>query len=212
MKFSSIFAAFLLLASSGQSQHLVKDYRRIADKSISKYIDSAVASKVKCETFTAENTNSRTSETYLYNENKNKILGYNRITFYYILFYSPLNVDIRFYITVSYHHHLIDDSSIIKCLPECVRNPHFCPFISSDSAKSISIKNSIQYPHDLNCELQRNRNDNEFYWIITGRPTLENPKVYPNAHARTSITSSQRRIINAKTGHLISMRQFSQDW
>lgn len=201
------------MSIQGLTQNLVKDYKLIADKSLIKYFDSSVAAKVLCNRFTVVSLDKQSGGRYFYNENKNKRLPFSIITFAYSIFDKALNDDLYFYVSVDKNKHVVNDS-ILKKLPSCIRNARNCDFISSDSAKQIAIADSIKYADDLSSQLERNKYDQAYYWIITGHQPSERLKASKpslNVHAET-ISTSQRRIINAQTGHIISYEQFEYDW
>lgn len=200
------------LTYQGMTQNLIRDYKRIADKSLLKYFDNKVASQVKCDRFTISDNDG--SSRFIYNENKNKRMVFKTITFRYSIFDKVLNDDIHFYISVNKSHQVTDDSSLFKSVPTCIRTFQICNFISSDSAKNISIADSIKFPNNLSSQLERNKFDKEYYWIITGHKPSDMPKTNKpslNLYAE-GVSSSQRRIVNAKTGQIFSDRQFEYDW
>ena len=205
---------FFGLTFQGMSQNLVKDYKKVADKSLLEYFDTTVLSKVKCNRFSTLSLDKQGSNTYFYNENRNQRLSFSAITFDYTLFDYALNDFIYFYISVDRKFQVFRDSSIIKKVPLCIRASQPCAFISSDSAKRISIADSIQYADRLSSQLERNKFDKEYYWIITGhkpsgRPKSNKPSL--SLYAET-ISTSKRRIINAQTGQLLNYEQFDYDW
>ena len=200
------------LSLRGLTQKLIKDYKLIADKSLFKFLDTNVISKVQCDRFTI--TDSDGSGRYFYEENKNKRIAFSRITFGFSLFDSILNSDIYFYVSVNQNYQVINDSSIIKKIPLCIRRGQSCNFIPSDSAKRIAIKDSIKYVNDLSFQLERNKFDKEYYWIITGHRPSDRPKSNKpslNVYVET-ISTDQRRIINAQTGLIVTYKQFDYDW
>ena len=202
------------LTYQGLSQNLVKDYKKVADNSLIKYLDSNIISKVKCDRFGTLSLDKQSSGRHFYTVNKYKRLLFSTITFNYKLFDNTLNDDLYFYITVDKNLKVIRDSSIIKNVPLCIRTSQTCNFISSDSAKRISIEDSIKYADDLSSQLERNKFDKEYYWIITGHRPSDRPKDNKpslNVYAEV-ISSNQRRIVNARTGHIINNRQFDYDW
>lgn len=200
------------LTFQGLTQKLIKDYKRIADKSLLKYFDTNVVSKVQCDRFNV--TENDGSSRYFYNENKYKKIDFTIITFKYSLFDTALNDDIYFYVSVNKNYQVIHDSSILKKIPLCIRTHQSCNFISSDSAKRIAITDSIKYVNHLSSQLEINKLDNAYYWIITGHRPSDRPKNNKptlNRYAET-ISPDQRRIINALTGQTISNKQFEYDW
>lgn len=125
-----------------------------------------------------------------------------------------LNDDIYFYVSVNKSHQVIIDSSIFKRIPLCIRTSQSCNFISSDSAKQIAVTDSIKFANDLSYQLERNKVDKEYYWIITGHRPSDRPKTNKsslNRYAET-ISTDQRRIINAQTGLIIPYEEFDYDW
>ena len=99
-------------------------------------------------------------------------------------------------------------------MPLCIRTSQTCNFISADSAKQLSIIDSIKYSDDLSSQLERNKLDKEYYWIITGHKSSGRPKSNkPSLNVYSeSISTDQRKIINAQTGHIINYKQFEYDW
>ena len=200
------------LAIQGISQNLIKDYKKIADKSLINHFDTITLSQVECDRFTISDNDG--SGRFFYETNKNKRIAFETITFLYSLFDKALNNDIYFYITINRQFKIIRDSSIVKNVPLCIRISQPCNFISSDSAKQISIADSIKYAAHLSSQLERNQFDKEFYWIIRGHAPAGRPKTNKpdlNLYAE-SISISQQRIINARTGQIISYKQFDYDW
>lgn len=194
------------------SQNLIRDYKKFADKSLLQYFDATVLSKIKCDRFTTYDKYG--SDRFIYNENKNKRLPFSSISFTYSLFDKVLNDDIYFYISVNKSHQVIIDSSIFKRIPLCIRTSQSCNFISSDSAKQIAVTDSIKFANDLSYQLERNKVDKEYYWIITGHRPSDRPKTNKsslNRYAET-ISTDQRRIINAQTGLIIPYEEFDYDW
>lgn len=202
------------LTYQGLSQSLVKDYKKVADKSLFKYLDTSIISKVKCDRFGTLSLDKQSSGRYFYGVSKYKRLLFSTITFNYTLFDNRLNDDLYFYVTVDKNLKVIRDSSIVKNIPLCIRTSQTCNLISADSAKQISIVDSIKYADDLSSQLERNKFDKEYYWVITGHRPSDRPKSNKpslNVYAE-SISTNQRRIINAKTGHIINYTQFDYDW
>jgi hypothetical protein len=208
------FIFSLGLTFQALSQGLIRDYKKVADKSLFKYLDSIIVSKVKCDRFVTLSLDKQSSGRYFYEVNKNKKLFFSTITFNYKLFDNALNDDLYFYITVDKNLKIIRDSSIVKNIPLCIRITQDCKFISADSAKKISITDSIRYTDDLSSQLERNKFDKKYYWIITGHKSSDRPKSTKpslNLYAE-SISTDQRRIINAQTGQIINYKQFDYDW
>jgi hypothetical protein len=208
------FIFLLALPFQGASQNLVKDYKKVADKSLLKYLDTSIILKVKCDRFGTLSLDERSSGRHFYNADKNKRLLFSTITFNYKLFDNSLNDDLYFYITVDKNLKVIRDSSIVKNVPLCIRVSQSCSFISADSAKQIAIIDLIKYADDLSSQLERNKFDKEYYWIITGHKPSNRPKTTKpslNVYAE-SISTDQRRIINARTGQIINYKQFDYDW
>jgi hypothetical protein len=200
------------LTYSGLSQNLVKDYKKVADKSLFKYLDTSIISNVKCDRFSTSDKYG--SNRYFYEVNKYKRLLFSTITFDYRLFNKQLNNDLYFYISVDKNHKVIWDSSIVKNVSDCIRTSQTCTFISADSAKRISIADSIEYSNDLSSQLERNKFDKVYYWIITGHKPSDRPKSKKpslSLYAET-VSPAQTRIINAETGHIINYKQFDYDW
>lgn len=214
MKALVLFTIIFILTFKGRTQNLVKDYKRVADKSLLSYFDTIVVSKIRCDRFVAVSIDKNGSSRYFYNENKNKKLSFSTITFTYSLFDKVLNSDIIFYVSVDKNYKIIQDSSIHKKVPLCIRTIQTCNFISSDKAKQIAIIDSIRYADNLSYQLEKNKFDKDYYWIITGRkpskrPTANKSSIRLNAE---TISITQRRIINAQTGQIISYKQFEYDW
>jgi hypothetical protein len=209
-----LFTITFGLTVRGAAQNLVKDYKRVADKSLLFYFDTIIVSKIQCDRFMAVSLDKRGSSRYFYNENKNKKLSFSIITFTYSLFDKVLNDDIEFYVSVDKKFKIIRDSSILKKVPTCIRIIQPCNFISSDNAKQIAITDSIMYADNLSCQLEINKFDKDYYWIITGhKPSKKSTtnKSSIRLYAET-ISMDQRRIIHAQTGQIISSKKFDYNW
>jgi hypothetical protein len=201
----------LAMTLNGSTQNLVRDYKRTADEVLVKYFDKAILPRIKCDIFSESDQEG--TERSFYKENSNKALSLSTITFDYYLFDSTLNDDIRFYVTLDKNHRVSWDSSIIKRVPACVRDNQPCYFISADSAKKIAIVDAIPFPTNINYQLERNKQDGEFYWVVTGRKANKTKtNASPLTRSASSISATQERFIHAQTGAIISSKQFSFDW
>ena len=204
----------IVLSSSTKPQKLISDYKKVADKSLLNYFNVAVIPKIKCNSFGTISQDKQTANSYFYSENRSKILSFSVINFSYTLFDTALNYNIDFVISVDKNFRIAHDSSILKSVPVCILTFQNCALISTDSAKQISISDSIKFNNDLTSQLEKNKLDKEYYWIITGHKPSDRPKKNkPSLELHSEfISSDQRRIINAKTGQIITSKEFDLDW
>ena len=193
---------------NGYSQQSVITYKKVADKSIYKYFDSSLQNKLKCEVFKTDRNN------YIYEENKTKKLFFSYIRFEYSYFVNNLNCSLSFYVIVDKNKVNVQDSSILKNIPICIRTKSNCNFINSDSAIKIAINDCIQYPSTLSFELRRNKKDGEFYWVITGHKYSRAPETHKHRFYlyTEGISTSQQRIIDSKNGKIINWQDFAYDF
>jgi hypothetical protein len=149
-----------------------------------------------------------------YTDNKDRRVKFKTLFFQYYLHSAVLKDELQFYVGIYSNNTVIQDSSIIKGIPECIRRNWTCNFLNSEDAKRIAIRDSIKYPDNLSCELERNKIDKEYYWVITGhkKEKLDPVKSKVPILRASLVTSSMTRIIHATTGVIVKEDQFDYDW
>ena len=96
----------------------------------------------------------------------------------------------------------------LKSIPQCIKQNEDCNFITRDSAIKTALKDSILYPANLFSTFWKRSHQNDYYWIITGRPIA----FQSNLHRRsaTKLPTRSRKYINALTGRLISWQDYQK--
>ena len=195
-----------------QSQKPVSFYKATADSSLKNFFDSRVMKNISCTYFDIHDDDG--SSEYYFNDNKNKKFHFKTIVFEYALYSSELKYNFRFFVEIDIKNKVAWDSSITRRVPECIRKMRPCNFINSEESRKIAINDSIEHPDNLGFQLERNKLDKEYYWMIIGH---EKENYYPansKVRIRTSSVGTPRnhRFINAKTGKIVNWNEFKLDW
>ncbi|MBL7741183.1 MAG: hypothetical protein JNK14_18315 [Chitinophagaceae bacterium] len=197
------------LICSGQMK--IKDYRAMADMAIKKYFSDSGFKEIQCITYLAQEIDTVGLTQGYYEEDKEKIINPSLISVLYFINSKELNYDFEFIVTIDSSLKVFIRSERIEGIPLCVREKKICHFISTNKAKSISIKDAIDHPDNLMVELVRPANSSEFFWVVSGQDKrnvnyntdpVENWPLLPKQKNNT-------RYINAVTAKIVSYEDYS---
>ncbi len=210
---TKICITFLLatLTLTSICQQRIIDYKNVVDIGLEKYFDISLIKQMKFEvaSFIALDSN-EVFYTRHYVPEKNDKERFLKITFTYSYFAKAINHWLDFDISISKDKKQIYNLQTIEEIPICLRTNIECGYIKKDSAVKIAISDSIMYPNNLTITFIKPIRKNEYYWYITGRPKEIAQKNKRRTTAR-KISPNQRKIINAKTGNIISWQEYNKE-
>ena len=195
--------------SSAFGQVDVTNYKIIADKFLESKFNKIFKGKYKLKSFYSTTP----EEGYWHFETdqlkSNTIDSFVSITFQYSFFSKRLNTQLDFDVTIN-KDSTIDNTIDLSCyIPDCVLRDTVCNLITKDQAIAIAIKSKIKYSVDFDIEFAKPINKKEYFWHIIGF----NHKVdrTPNKRNSYKFSGSQQRIVNARTGKIISYEDYRKD-
>ena len=203
-----LFLAYFTYTSAfGQVD--VTNYKTIADKYLESKFNKKFYGKYKFESFYSTTP----QEGYWHFEasqlKSNTIDSFVSITFQYSFFSKRLNTQLDFDLTIN-KDSSIDNTVELSCyIPDCVLKDTVCNLITKDQAIVIAKKSNIKYSVDFDIVFAKPINKKEYFWHIIGL----NHKVdrTPNKRNSYKFSGNQQRIINARTGEIISYEEYTRD-
>lgn len=198
---------FIPLIAFGQVD--VTNYKRIADKYVESKFNKKFSGKYKFKSFYSTTP----EEGYWHFQSdqlkSNTIDSFVSITFQYSFFSKRLNMLLDFDVTIN-KDSAINNSVDLSCyIPDCVLQDTACNLITKDQAIIIAKKSNIKYIVDFDIEFAKPINKKDYYWHIIGF----NHKIdrTPNKRHIYRFSGSQQRIINARTGNVVSYEDYLKD-
>jgi hypothetical protein len=203
----SLLTYFIYVSAFGQVD--VTSYKNTADKFLESKFNKKFYGKWKFKSFY-----STTPEEGYWHFNtdqlkSNTIDSFVSITFQYSFFAKRLNKQLDFEVTIK-KDSSIDNTVNLSCyIPDCILNDTTCNLLTKDQAIVIAKKSKIRYSVDFDIDFAKPINKKEYYWHIIGF----NHKVDRTPNKRTSyrFSGSQQRIINARTGEVVSYENYTKD-
>ena len=196
-----IYLLLVIISKTTYSQVDISKYKVVSDR----FLASNFSTNVQASCLFTGYYITKPDSSYWYFDStqliNDRIDSFISTTFNYALFNKALNFDIEFSITIDKRFVIIDTTELFYYVPDCIRVGSDCNLLSKDEAIAIAIKNKILYTVDFRVEFFRAQNSNEFYWLVTGyREKLGKAK----SSRRSTMSTQQKRLINAKTGHCIT--------
>ena len=201
------FAYFTYTSAFGQVD--VTNYKTIADKYIESKFNKKFNGKYKFESFYSTTP----QEGFWHFEpsqlKNNTIDSFVSITFQYSFFSKRLNTQLDFDLIINKDSSIDNTVDLSRYIPDCVLKDTVCNLITRDQAITIAKKSKIKYSVDFDIVFAKPINKKEYFWHIIGF----NHKVDRTPYKRNSnkFSGSQQRIINARTGGIISYEDFRKD-
>jgi len=185
------------------------NYKSIADKYLEAKSNKKFYEKLKFKSFYSTDTDEGDWYFEADQLKSNTIDSFVSITFQYSFFSKKLNTTLDFEVTLN-RDSTINNAVDLSCyIPECILQDNDCDLMTKDQAIAIAKKSKIKYSTDFQIELTKPINKREYYWYIIGF----NYKISKSLNKQTPFrfTANQQRIINARTGEVISYEDFRKD-
>jgi hypothetical protein len=182
------------------SQDKLSLYKLKVDSVIKKTMDLAVVEKLTLVDLLISPEDSSRTRFINFKLNKDKKIAFLTATFFFEFYEATMDYSFRFPVIIDRNKNVIDEAAIFNYLPVCVVKKAACNFISKDSALKIAIRDSILFTDNLSITLFQEHKKDIFFWLVTGKPKAKDN----NAAVADKPVNRQRRLINAKTGQIIT--------
>jgi hypothetical protein len=195
-------------------QETLKHYKHLADKIIAKHFKPSIFKTIKCKSFIAKGDKEGFGAEGYYNQNRLiRIDSSWDVGLFYTLYSKDLDYEFHFSVTIDTNKKLLGETRLSTEIPSCIRENKKCGFMTKHDAIAIATQDSIQYPDNLDAQLEKPKNSIEFFWVIIGQD--KNFYNYDDKKRELEwvvLVRKQKntRVINAQTGKLISLRDYSE--
>ena len=199
-----------ILTFTSISQQKLIDYKHVIDARLLGHFDTAVVKLMKCTVSSLVGLDSIESfYTRSYVPTKDDQEAFLSITFTYEFYSKSIDHIFDFDVSISKDTIVTTDISNWEEIPSCIRYNLACDFIKKDIAIKIALANSIEYPNNLSVRFGRPSRINEYFWFVIGRPKeIKNKK--SRGSTKRAVSPKQSKIINAKTGIIISWKEYNK--
>lgn len=205
------FYFFLLILSltfsnSISGQFDVSKYKKISDKYVETKFSKSLKNKCLFESFyttTFDSGYSHFSPNEIIN---NTIDSFISLTFKYSFFSKKLNYKMEFELTINKDSTIENSVDIFRYIPSCIISDSICNLLTKDQAIQLAKKFKIKYAVSFDIEFCKPSDKSDYYWHIVGFDKKYIRK--PNQRNNYRFSGGQLRIINARTGELISWENY----
>lgn len=193
----------ILITTHSYSQLPISLYKEVADSLIKNKFNKYLYAQIQTRGFSLTGLDSSYISFPDYYKNRDYQEDFLDISFDYSFFSKQLNYLFEFSITLNANKTLYCPNKYFENIPECILQGIACSIIKKDLAIKASKIDTKNYTH-IRAELSKPDNKIDYYWIIYSEQSLNKNNV---AH-RGSSKKSLKKIINARTGKIISPKDF----
>ena len=184
----------------------ISKYKIVSDKYLESKFNNKFKDKYIFESFFTTTVDSGYWH-FLANEIQNNTIdSFISLTFQYSFFSKKLNFKIPFELTVNKDWTIDNTVDLFRYIPKCIISDSNCNLLTKDEAIKLAKKYKIKYSVDFDIVFCKPSDKSDYYWSIIGFATKLNKK--PNERHSYKFKGNQERIINARTGDLISWEDY----
>ena len=184
----------------------ISKYKIVSDKYLASKFNNKFKGKYIFESFFTTTEDSGNWH-FLANEIiNNTIDSFISMTFQYTFFSKKINFKIPFELTVNRDSTIDNTVDLFRYIPKCIISDSDCNLLTKNEAIQLAKKYKIKYSVDFDIVFCKPSDKSDYYWSIIGFATKLRGK--SNERHTYKFTGSQERIINARTGELISWEDY----